>query len=137
MATTARTDLVDAHVSAAPGRVLLVEEDHALRATAADALRSAGYGVTEAAHGAAALAAVVAGAVADVLVTGVLLPGMTGEALARTLERQLGRIPVLYVAGPADAAFHPTAVAGDGLLAKPYATDALVAQVGRLLGAAA
>lgn len=111
-------------------RVILVADDNPgfadlLRAT----LEEAGYEVATASTGLAAVAAMqnhdVALAVLDVL-----MPGISGDAVAERLRQLDPTLPVLLMTG-ADSGF----AAGSGLpvLRKPFAPEALVEAVTRLV----
>ena len=127
--------------------VLLVEDEEPVRTTARRVLERAGFGVREAADGAAALALWEAerDAVALVL-TDVRMPGMTGDALAARLWAERPDLPVLFMTGyatgdPAAAAARaagvPLAGRRTALLEKPWVGSALLAAVRALLPAPA
>jgi CheY-like chemotaxis protein len=80
--------------------ILLVEDQEAVRDFAAAALRSFGYSVLAADGGASALrlSAEHSGHV-DVLVTDVVMPGMSGPELARELLRQRPSCRLVYLSG--------------------------------------
>ncbi len=84
-------------------RVLLVDDEELVRMSTADMLSDIGYDVVEADSAEAALAALDAGLVIDLLVTDHLMPGMTGADLARTVVARLPDTSVLIVSGYADA----------------------------------
>src|SRR5208283_302439 len=86
--------------SAGRGTVLLVEDQPQVRELCATILRGHGYTVLEAAGGAEALAVAAAhsGAI-EILVSDVLMPGMTGTQLARELRALRPAVKVLYVSG--------------------------------------
>ncbi len=108
--------------------ILLAEDDHAIRSLLARALRARGFSVTEAADGAAALA--IAEAAAEpyrLLVTDVLMPGLSGPELARIL-RARGRIErVIYVTGYSDSVIDAAEL--DLVLCKPFSPRALAEAV--------
>ncbi|MCA9515914.1 MAG: response regulator [Myxococcales bacterium] len=91
-------------------RVLLVEDEDAVRATLLRALKHAGFTVTAFASGEAAVEADPDG---DVLVTDFVMPGMDGAAVARTLQARRPGLRVVIVSGYAGS---PEAI--DGLLAE-------------------
>ena len=62
----------------------------------------AGYAVTPATSGQAALALINAGKTFDALVTDQSMPGMTGEDLARNARKVLPNLPCLLVTGYGD-----------------------------------
>src|SRR5690606_8048251 len=88
----------------APGmtgpRILLVEDDRALREALADTLMLGGYDYLEAADGEQALALLQRHSVAMV-VSDVNMPGMDGHALLRALRERYPQLPVLLKIGRA------------------------------------
>lgn len=119
------------HVSSAL-RLLLVDDDDAVRALVADLLTALGHSVAVASGGPAALGMLGAGLVVDVLVSDVRMPGMTGTALARAVWQERPSLPVLFVSGhtaPDDLA----GLAGSWLLLrKPCGADELQRGLRRL-----
>jgi signal transduction histidine kinase/DNA-binding response OmpR family regulator len=111
--------------------VLLVEDEEAVRRLAATALRRLGYTVLEAADAARALAIFEEqrGAV-DLVVTDVVMPGMSGPALAERLRGIQPAVRVLFVSGYAEEAPE-----GPAFLAKPYTGASLAQRVRALLDA--
>jgi signal transduction histidine kinase/CheY-like chemotaxis protein len=115
---------------------LVVEDDAGVRGVIARALAAAGLTVLEADHGEQALAR--AGAhdgPIDLLVTDVVMARMGGPELARRLAAERPGLRVLFTSGygreAAPAA--PEAAAGVDFLQKPFASEALVERVARLL----
>ncbi|HPF69549.1 MAG TPA: PocR ligand-binding domain-containing protein [Candidatus Krumholzibacteria bacterium] len=133
--------------NARPGRVapeadvaviLLAEDNAAVRGLAATVLERQGYRVLAAASGEAALQRLDASGVApDLLLTDMVMPGMSGKDLYDRLLEKHADLPVLYVSGYADMVF---TVPDDGprrerFLRKPFKTDDLVHLVRELVGA--
>ncbi|MEG3086085.1 hybrid sensor histidine kinase/response regulator [Sphingomonas sp. PB4P5] len=87
----------------ARGTALLVDDEELVRMSTADMLIDLGYDVIEAASAEEALRLIEAGAAPDVLVTDHLMPGMSGEQLARLLRVSRPTLPVLIVSGYAEA----------------------------------
>ncbi|MBW4330142.1 PAS domain-containing protein [Stakelama sp. CBK3Z-3] len=79
--------------------VLLVEDEDRVRAYSAEALRDLGYTVLEAGDGGEALRIIAGGAEPDLLFTDVIMPGMTGRALAEQAHRRLPGLKLLYTSG--------------------------------------
>jgi signal transduction histidine kinase len=113
-------------------RLLLVEDDAAIRLILERGLRRHGLDVTAVANGAAALAQLESGAPFDVLVSDVMMPGIDGvELVARALDLRPGLGAVL-MSGFAEPPLHRAADArGVRFLAKPFAlaelTEAIAA----------
>jgi two-component system cell cycle sensor histidine kinase/response regulator CckA len=117
--------------------VLLVEDDPAVRRTAAEILSCAGYEVLAAPSGADALqvATEQKGRV-DLLLTDVVMPGITGPELARQFSRQFPGIPILYMSGYTDDALEKHGVRGRAarVLQKPFTHESLARAVQEALG---
>ncbi|MCU1375084.1 MAG: sensor hybrid histidine kinase [Actinomycetia bacterium] len=80
-------------------RVLLVEDEEALRHGTARLLEAHGYVVVTAADGAAALEVFEQEDRIDVVVTDVVMPTMSGAQLARALAARRPALPVLFLSG--------------------------------------
>jgi two-component system cell cycle sensor histidine kinase/response regulator CckA len=85
-----------AHAPAAAARVLVVEDQEPVRRQACRILAAHGYEVTEAPGGEEALAA---WREVDVLVTDVVMPGMTGQQLAQLAVDRNPDLRVVYMSG--------------------------------------
>jgi two-component system, cell cycle sensor histidine kinase and response regulator CckA len=112
--------------------ILLVEDDSALRKMAVEVLRDTGYKVVVAQSGAEALqiAARHRGPL-DVLLTDVVMPGMTGSELAGEIVALRPRIQILYMSGYTDDALGHHGLQGQTsrLLQKPFTHETLVRHV--------
>jgi PAS domain S-box-containing protein len=110
--------------------ILLVDDEAAVRAPAAERLRELGYRVLEAADGPAALRELAGVPSVDLLVTDVGLPrGMNGRQIAEAARDRLPGLPVLFITGYAGAALP----AGTEVISKPFGLDALARRVQVLL----
>jgi PAS domain S-box-containing protein len=120
----------------ATGVVLLVEDDLAVRKLARRALEGAGWRVLEAADGETALR-LAQSALLDLVVTDVVMPGMSGVELADRIGSTHSGVPVLFVSGYADDAAEASRLRGQGreLLGKPFRPQQLVDAARRLLAA--
>jgi CheY-like chemotaxis protein len=78
--------------------VILVEDDAIVRMISAELLRDLDYEVAEAASGEEALA-ILNDEPADVLITDLNLPGMSGHDLARAARRASPGISVIFASG--------------------------------------
>lgn len=114
-------------------RVLLVEDDPAVRQTMSRTLDRLGLRVTPAADGAQALEVWQNHPAFDVVVTDVRMPRLGGFELAEQLWRDRPRLPVVFLSGYFDV--EPPARPTMKLLMKPVTTsqlhEALTALVGR------
>ncbi|HEV8266253.1 MAG TPA: response regulator [Gemmatimonadales bacterium] len=129
-------------VAASPERldgtetILLVEDETAVRAVARLLLERQGYTVLEAPNGPAALALLDAGAVGvDLLLTDVVMPGMSGRALAERVTALWPGVRVIFTSGYTDDAIVRHGVLEPGLdyLQKPYRPDGLLRKVREVL----
>ena len=117
-----------------PVRVMLVEDDDALRGAVGRALRLEGYEVDEASGGAEALARR-ASLRAGLVVLDVLMPEMDGLTVCQRLRERGDRTPVLLLTARdlvADRVQGLNAGADD-YLTKPFALDELLARVRALI----
>jgi len=118
------------------GTILLVEDQAAILMLGEEELQEAGHEVLTASNGAAALkvAAAYPGTI-DLLVTDVVMPGMSGPELAAHLERARPGLAVLYTSGYTDHALFQRGVVEEGtaFLPKPYQPSALVGKVAEML----
>src|SRR5262245_43889161 len=115
------------------GTVLVVEDDDVIRKLGARLLRGAGYFVLEAGSATEALAAAreLAWHV-DLLLTDVVLPGMSGADLAQQLARRHPSLRVLFISGyPRDVLVERGVAPPDAaeMLEKPYTGSQLLVQV--------
>ncbi len=116
--------------------ILLVEDEPAVRAVARQILTRQGYAVLEAADGQTALAMVDAGGPrVDLVLTDVVMPGMSGRSLADRLASRYPGLRVLYMSGYTDDAIvrHGMLEPGLAYLQKPFRPDALARKVREVL----
>lgn len=117
--------------------ILLVEDQLGVRRAARRILRRAGYQVFEAAHAEDALAVATAypGSL-DVLVTDVVMPGLSGTQLAEQLVALRPGLRVLYMSGYAEDVEDVRAAIGRGqtFLPKPFTPEQLLRRVREALG---
>ncbi|MFO0650516.1 MAG: PAS domain S-box protein [Polyangiales bacterium] len=118
--------------------ILLVEDESGLRDLATRMLRSVGYDVLCVSGGEEALAVMeMRGCPVDLLFTDVVMPGMSGPALAARLTERYPEMRVLFASGYTEDG----KVRGDlvddtrGFLAKPYSISQLTRMVRQLLDA--
>jgi two-component system cell cycle sensor histidine kinase/response regulator CckA len=117
--------------------ILLVEDEDSVRQLVRETLESRGYRVLEAENGAAALA--LAAAHSDpihLIITDVVMPGLSGHELVQQLIPARPTIKVLYLSGYAQEAF-ATPGASDApktFLQKPFTLQSLSRKVREILG---
>jgi signal transduction histidine kinase len=110
------------------GHILLVEDEGAVRDVTRAVLESAGYQVTAVGDGTEALTR---SGKADLVVSDLVMPGMSGRELVTRLRADRPSLPVVFVSGYA-AEGDPTPAVGEGtteFLAKPFTADQLLARV--------
>jgi two-component system response regulator MprA len=115
-------------------RILIAEDDRAVRESLVRALQLEGYTVSSANNGAEALEAVRQGD-PDVLLLDVSMPMVDGLTVCRVLRSEHNQVPVLMLTArtePSDRVAGLDAGADD-YLAKPYDLDELLARVRALL----
>jgi CheY-like chemotaxis protein len=132
------SDASDGEAQAERGRetILLVEDEDIVRRLIGQVLVSHGYRVVEAGSGAEALEAIVnhQGHI-DLLLTDVVMTGMSGRELAEKLADLLPDLKVLYMSGYTDDAilrhgvFHKSAA----FLGKPFSPGVLVRKLVEVL----
>jgi CheY-like chemotaxis protein len=125
----------DGHVARGWETVLLVEDEDAVRALAREVLRRYGYVVLEARHGVDALR--VAERHPDdihLMVTDVVMPHMSGRALAERLSTARPRMKVLFISGYTDhALMHRDLTPGSAFLQKPFTPEIFARTVRTIL----
>jgi len=114
------------------GTVLVVDDEAAIRDVVHRVLTRAGYRVMTAAGQAQAMGLLrEPGVPVDLLLTDVVMPGMTGEAFVAQVELIRPGIRVLYMSGYE----LPGAMTGSKVLDKPFSRATLLAKVNQLLTA--
>jgi PAS domain S-box-containing protein len=136
---THRTPVVrDARSHDGTETVLVAEDEDAVRALVRDVLTEHGYHVIEARTGRDALAALKdARRPVDLVLTDVIMPGMSGPHLVKRITDLVGSPRVIYMSGHTDTAL----VAEGGIdpqvpyLQKPFTGDTLLQRVREVLDA--
>lgn len=115
-------------------RLLVAEDDRAVRDSLERALRLAGHDVVTVPDGAEALAAMERDAF-DAVVLDVMMPHVDGLAVCRTLRRMEDRTPILILTARHEVTDRVAGLdaGADDYLVKPYALDELLARVRALL----
>lgn len=129
----------DGESQAGPARILLVEDDDAVRLLTRQLLEHYGYRVEDAASAARAMEMY---ATADppfrLLITDVSMPEMDGTELVRRLRRVDPGLRVLLFTGYSEElSRHPADLQGVPVLAKPFSAEALAGAVREALGGSA
>jgi PAS domain S-box-containing protein len=116
--------------------VLVVEDEAQVRTVAREALRSHGYTVLEASDADVAIRVARGSKQAiDLLLTDVVMPGLSGGQLAEILTAERPGLRVLFMSGYTDDALGPHGVLRPGVnyLQKPFSPDLLAQKVREVL----
>ena len=116
------------------GRILIADDDRAIRESLSRALSLEGYDVVQAVDGAAALQSVESSQ-PDVAILDLMMPNLDGLTVCRVLRAERNRIPILMLTARTEAS---DLVAGldagaDDYLVKPFALEELSARLRALL----
>lgn len=137
-AATSSQQIIDDIIITSPQkpRILLVEDEPAVRDLLRQALERRGYHVDIGATGAEGLALCDELEPPDLLITDLILPGATGPVIVERLRRRAPEVKVLLMSGYAE---HPLLdamhAAGEPCLVKPFEIGAFNETVARLLAA--
>jgi two-component system cell cycle sensor histidine kinase/response regulator CckA len=126
-------------VDVGSGRVLVVEDEFAVRQFVRRALEKRGYEILQAASGPDAIELVRSqSGTLDLIVTDVVMPGMSGARLIQELRNMGVDAPVLYMSGYTDDEVIRRGVKHSEvmLLAKPFTAPQLAAAVQKVMRAA-
>jgi CheY-like chemotaxis protein len=115
-------------------RILIVEDDPALRGTLADVLEDEGYEVASVGNGAEALAHLRRGSAPSVILLDLAMPVMDGWSFRAVQRRdaRLARIPTVAVSASLEAGEALEELGVDAFLPKPFDLDELIRTVQRL-----
>lgn len=118
------------------GKILLVEDEDAVRMFSARALREKGYDVIEAASGDAALQLVKEGQEFDLLVTDVVMPKMDGPTLCKKIRDIYPEAKTIFISGYTEDTFRKNldSDANIHFLPKPFTLKDLALKVKEVLG---
>jgi PAS domain S-box-containing protein len=118
--------------------ILLIEDDAALRELLCESLGSGGYTVLVAEGGAQALqlAEEYSGSI-HLIVTDVIMPGVTGRQVAERIKAARSELEILFISGYTDDAIarHGVLESGVQFLSKPFTPDDLLRKVREVLDA--
>jgi two-component system cell cycle sensor histidine kinase/response regulator CckA len=130
------TALPFAEVPRGTEKILLAEDEQGVREVAREFLESGGYTVIEASNGAEALRlAAEHNSTIDLLVTDMVMPGMTGRELARRLQHERSGVGVIYMSGYSERTAAETSQADVNmcLLTKPFSRGSILRAVRQAL----
>ncbi len=119
------------------GRVMLVEDEDAVRMFGARALRNKGYTVVEAASGDEAIELLNNGEAGeiDVLVSDVVMPGMDGPAMIRQVRETHPDMKVVFISGYTEDSFRKRLDVSEDIhfLPKPFTLQQLATKVKEMM----
>lgn len=120
---------------AAPTRALIVDDEESVRKFVSRILTGGGYETVVVSGGPEAEEAMKIRGPFDVLVTDLMMPGMSGDELARRLRQSEPGLKVLYLTGFSDHLFKEkvTLWADEAFLDKPCTIDGLLEAVSLLV----
>ena len=116
-------------------KILVVEDEDAIREVVALNLRLAGYEVTEAASAEQALAVFSPSAGFDVAVLDIMLPGMNGFSLCETIRRDSASIGIIMLSAKTleTDKIKGLSIGADDYITKPFSVSELLARVEALV----
>lgn len=115
-------------------RILLVEDEDAVRTFSTRALTNKGYEVVTAEHGEAGLAVFKEQTKPfDLLITDVMMPGMDGPTLAKEIRDVVPHLKIIFVSGYTEEKLKDTLGEGIYFLPKPFTLKQLAAKVKEVL----
>ncbi len=118
-------------------RVLLVEDEPAVRGVIERTLTLSGYRVTTASTGEDGLRIAATQAAFDLLITDAVMPGLSGWEVGKQLGARFPKLKILYISGYTEDAVAQGGVLDPGMsfLQKPFSPSELLSTLRRLLDA--
>src|SRR5262245_21038802 len=115
-------------------RILIIEDDPAIRRGLVDALGYAGYATSEAGDGREGLAAAL-GPGCDLVLLDLVLPGRDGLAILRDVRQARPGLPVIVLTarGSEDDRVRGLKVGADDYVVKPFSIKELTARIEAVL----
>jgi two-component system response regulator MprA len=116
-------------------KILVVDDERAVRESLRRALELEGYDVGLAVDGSEALEKLDAEAQPDAVILDVLMPGTDGLEVSRTLRRSGNKVPILMLTARAEVGDRVAGLdaGADDYLTKPFALEELLARLRALL----
>lgn len=113
------------------GKILLVEDEDAVRVFAARALKNKGYAVMEARTGEQAMDLLHESADLDLLITDMMMPGMDGGTLARFVRVERPEVRIILISGYSEEVARGDVVDSPDIhfLPKPFSLGQLASKV--------
>lgn len=119
-------------------RVLVVEDDPAVRMLVRDLLQELRYDTVECAEPLAALPFLASEERFDLMISDVGLPGISGRELADMARSHRPQLPILFITGYAEKAALRSGFLGVNMMmiTKPFSLDELASRVGQMIASA-
>jgi two-component system cell cycle sensor histidine kinase/response regulator CckA len=118
------------------GTVLIVEDEHMVRAVAERALARHGYTVLSAENGEAALEILAREGRVDLMISDVVMPTMDGPTTVRAARKMQPDLPILFISGYAEEQLRKSIdIPNVAFLAKPFSVQQLAETVRDTLAA--
>lgn len=115
-------------------QILVVDDEAGVRRMVCRILARGGYGTSEAADGAEALASIRAGLAVDLVLSDIVMPQLDGVKLLEALSVSHPGLPVLLMSGHAAADLAARGITAPcGILVKPFTAERLLEEVRRCL----
>ena len=116
-------------------KILVVDDERAVRESLRRALELEGYEIELADDGAQALERLASGDEPDAMILDVLMPGVDGLEVSRTLRRKGSRLPILMLTARTQVEDRVEGLdaGADDYVTKPFALEELLARVRALL----
>lgn len=124
----------EADAEAPHQRILVVDDDEAVRRFMVESLQSLGYSVDEAADGEAGLL-VLQGSPPDLIIVDYAMPGMTGVDLVLRAQAVVPGVPIILATGYADMEAVDRVMPTESVLRKPFRLSELGVAVRKALAA--
>jgi two-component system cell cycle sensor histidine kinase/response regulator CckA len=115
--------------------ILIVEDEAAVRTLTRIALEAKGYNVLSASNGLEAIALAEQSETIHLLITDLVMPGLSGRQVAEAIRKKYDKTAVLYISGYTEDILLRDNVEslGSGVLQKPFTLSALTRRVHELL----
>jgi signal transduction histidine kinase/ActR/RegA family two-component response regulator len=116
--------------------ILVVDDDEAVRDATVRMLRRCGYDVLENHSAEPALRRLAGGEAVDLVLSDIVMPGMSGLDLARAVRKLRPSLPFVFISGYADLASLSADLGQLRLIRKPFRSSELIKQIEAALASA-
>jgi CheY-like chemotaxis protein len=112
-------------------RILVVDDDGKVREVVAAMLAALGHTVLQAPDGLAAITMLEAKSAVDLVLTDLVMPGLSGWDLVKTIQRRWPLVRVAVVTGNHDIATAQAGQSVEFVIKKPFGLDTLQRVIGK------